>query len=329
MGGYDDNLTAGLGTGGGTAPTAMASGTTAMLDGTLGYFRGNSLRSIRLDTTGTLTAYPGYLDHPAGGGIANFDARTNAGRDTTLAFSERVGYEPFFNVVLAGRGRRAAAAGNRPGRHRAGRGPLRAPVVELQHLRLARSALGPQRGDVARLRLPSAGVHRGRQRRQHVAERDGRLPPPARHRREGARGLPLPGARLHGFGQHQPAHTRPPDRGRPGNGEAALAPPEPLALAGRGRGLHRDGRLGHAPGVRHLGAHGKRPPQAHAVAHGLRGERIPARLLALPGRDRRGLHHRHRVCQDGRHAHQPPPPDAGRHLQQLADAASPPASTTR
>ena len=104
MGGYDDNLTAGLGTGGGTASTAMASGTTAMLDGTLSYFQGNSLRSIRLDTTGTLTAYPGYLDHPAGGGIANFDARTNAGRDTTLAFTQRVGYEPFFNAFSQGAG---------------------------------------------------------------------------------------------------------------------------------------------------------------------------------------------------------------------------------
>ena len=115
MGGYDDNLTAGLGTGGGTAPTAMASGTTATLDGTLGYFQGNSLRSIRLDTTGTLTAYPGYLDHPAGGGIVNFDARTNAGRDTTLAFTQRVGYEPFFNTFSQGAGGAPLLPGTGPG----------------------------------------------------------------------------------------------------------------------------------------------------------------------------------------------------------------------
>jgi hypothetical protein len=115
MGGYDDNLTAGLGTGGGTAPTAMASGTTAMIDGTLGYFRGNNLRSIRLDTTGTLTAYPGYLDHPAGGGIVNFHARTNAGRSTTLAFTQRVGYEPFFNTFSQGAGGAPLLPGTGPG----------------------------------------------------------------------------------------------------------------------------------------------------------------------------------------------------------------------
>ena len=115
MGGYDDNLTAGLGTGAGTAPTAMASGTTANMDATLGYFRGNSLRSIRLDTTGTLTAYPGYLDRPAGGGIANIGARTNAGRDTTLAISERVGYEPFFNAFSQGAGGAPLPPGTGPG----------------------------------------------------------------------------------------------------------------------------------------------------------------------------------------------------------------------
>jgi len=115
MGGYDDNLTAGLGTGGGTAPTAMASGTMAMLNGTLGYLYGNSLRSIRLDATGTLTAYPGYLDDPAGGGIVNFDARTNAGRDTTLSFSERVGYEPFFSAYSQGAGGAPLPPGTGPG----------------------------------------------------------------------------------------------------------------------------------------------------------------------------------------------------------------------
>jgi hypothetical protein len=41
LGGYDDNLTAGLGSGSGTSPNAMVSGPTASVDGTLGYFRGN------------------------------------------------------------------------------------------------------------------------------------------------------------------------------------------------------------------------------------------------------------------------------------------------
>ena len=221
MGGYDDNLTAGLGTGGGTAPTAMASGTTAMLDGTLGYFQGNSLRSIRLDTTGTLTAYPGYLDRPAAGGIVNFGARTNAGRDTTLSFSERVGYEPFFNAFSQGAGGAPLPPGTGPG------GTV--PAASLFERRSWNSNTsvsldrrwGGSAGDVARLRLPAAGVHRRRLRRQHVAQRERRLPAPARHRREGARGLPLPGARLHGFGHHQPAHAQPPDRGRPGNARSS------------------------------------------------------------------------------------------------------------
>ena len=102
MGGYDDNLTAGLGTGTGAAPTAMTSGSTASLDGTLGYFRGNALGSIRMNSTGTLTAYPGYLDSPAAGGVANVAARTTVGRNLTLGASERVGYEPFFNVFSPG-----------------------------------------------------------------------------------------------------------------------------------------------------------------------------------------------------------------------------------
>ena len=102
LGGYDDNLTAGLGTGSGTAPASMASGSGAFLDGTLGYFRGNALHSIRTDSTGSLTAYPGYLDHPAPGGVVNVDARTTVGRNWTIGASERVGYEPLFNVLSPG-----------------------------------------------------------------------------------------------------------------------------------------------------------------------------------------------------------------------------------
>jgi hypothetical protein len=102
LGGYDDNVVGGLGTGSGSAPTAMASGGTAYLDGTLNYFHGNSRHSIGLDSTGSLTAYPGYLDDPAPGVTANVSALTTAGRDTRFGVSERIGYEPLFNVLSQG-----------------------------------------------------------------------------------------------------------------------------------------------------------------------------------------------------------------------------------
>ena len=102
LGGYDDNVTAGLGSGAATAPDAMVSGPTASLDGTLGYFRGNSLRSFQLDTTGSLTGYPGNLDSPAPGAVADVRARTPIARDWTLGLSERVGYESLFNVYSSG-----------------------------------------------------------------------------------------------------------------------------------------------------------------------------------------------------------------------------------
>jgi hypothetical protein len=111
MGGHDDNLSAGLGSGAGTVPTAMASGTTGSLDGTLGYFRGNALRSIHMDSTGSLTAYPDYMDRPAAGGSALIDARTTVGRSTTFGASERVGYEPFFSVFSPGANSSSLATG--------------------------------------------------------------------------------------------------------------------------------------------------------------------------------------------------------------------------
>lgn len=102
LGGYDDNLTAGLGTGTGAAPAAITSGYTGYLDGTLGYFHGNTPRSIRVDSTGSLTAYPGYLDRPVPGGVVNVDARTTVGQDLMLGAAERVGYESLFNVFSPG-----------------------------------------------------------------------------------------------------------------------------------------------------------------------------------------------------------------------------------
>ena len=104
LGGYDDNLTAGLGSGSGTSPNAMVSGPTASVDGTLGYFRGNGLRSVQLDTTGSLTGYPGNLDSPAPAGVVNLAIRTPVGRDLTLGLSQRVSYDSLFNVFSPGAG---------------------------------------------------------------------------------------------------------------------------------------------------------------------------------------------------------------------------------
>jgi hypothetical protein len=102
LGGYDDNLTAGSGTGAGIVPTAIASGSTGYLDATLDYFRGNPSRAIRIGSTGNLFAYPGDLNGLASGGIANVEARTTVGRTLTVTASERVGYEPFFGVFSSG-----------------------------------------------------------------------------------------------------------------------------------------------------------------------------------------------------------------------------------
>jgi len=102
IGGYDDNLIGGYGTGAGVAPAAMASGSTGFLAATLGYFRGNASRSIRMESTGNLRAYPDNLQRPAPGGTGTVDARTTVGRSVTLRASERIGHEPFFSVFSAG-----------------------------------------------------------------------------------------------------------------------------------------------------------------------------------------------------------------------------------
>jgi len=112
MGGYDDNLTAGLGSGG-IGQMAMASGSTANADATLGYFLGNTARSLRMDVTGNVVSYPKYLDGPAAGGSADIGAQTRVGRSVTLRASERVGYEPFFSVFAPpGSGATLPAAGS-------------------------------------------------------------------------------------------------------------------------------------------------------------------------------------------------------------------------
>jgi hypothetical protein len=102
MGGYDDNLSGGSGTGSTLAPSAMASGPTASLDSTLDYFRGNARRSLRVDTTGNLVAYPGHLKGVVPGGAVDLGGSTILGRDQTIRVSERVGYEPLFSVFSSG-----------------------------------------------------------------------------------------------------------------------------------------------------------------------------------------------------------------------------------
>jgi hypothetical protein len=102
MGGYDDNLTGGLGTGSTFSPSALASGPTASLDSTLDYFRGNARRSFRVDTSGNLVAYPGHVKGVVPGGAVDLGGSTILGRDQTLRVSERVGYEPLFTVFSPG-----------------------------------------------------------------------------------------------------------------------------------------------------------------------------------------------------------------------------------
>ncbi len=68
----------------------------------LDYLRANTRRSLKVDTLGTLQGYPGYLDQPAAGGVATVDAMAKAGHSLTFNASERVGYEPFFNVFSQG-----------------------------------------------------------------------------------------------------------------------------------------------------------------------------------------------------------------------------------
>lgn len=104
LGGYDDNLTAGLGTGTGLSPSAMTSGYTSSLDGTLDYRRGNAHNDLRIGTTGNLMAYPGYIDTPAAGVAGSMGGKTTVGRRLTFDAGGRVGYEPFFNAFSAGMG---------------------------------------------------------------------------------------------------------------------------------------------------------------------------------------------------------------------------------
>lgn len=109
LGGYDDNP--GAGAGAHLAPAAIASGSTGYLDGALEYFGGNTLRSIRIGSTGNVHAYPGYLERPAAGGAATVDAMTTVGRNLTFRATERVGYESLFNVFSPGASSRPSPPG--------------------------------------------------------------------------------------------------------------------------------------------------------------------------------------------------------------------------
>ncbi|MCC6164556.1 MAG: hypothetical protein IT182_14495 [Acidobacteria bacterium] len=100
--GYDDNLTAGLGSGVGISPRAMASGNTGSADASLAYVRGNTYHQLNLGTSGSVMVYPGYLDGPAAGASANIGGRTAPSRRVTLSGDARLGYEPFFNAFNPG-----------------------------------------------------------------------------------------------------------------------------------------------------------------------------------------------------------------------------------
>ena len=104
MGGYDDNLTAAMGSGSGVSPDAMISGATASVDGTLAYFKGNSRRSLRLNASGFLMGYPDNLENPAPGGSVDVGVTTPMGRSLALTLSQRAGYQPLFNVLSPGSG---------------------------------------------------------------------------------------------------------------------------------------------------------------------------------------------------------------------------------
>ena len=98
LGGYDDNLTAGFGTGAGSVPETAASGSAQYADASLTFFRGNAARSILLGANGNLRMYPNYIERPAPGGAAVIEATTLLGQKQTLTVGERIGYEPMFNA---------------------------------------------------------------------------------------------------------------------------------------------------------------------------------------------------------------------------------------
>lgn len=104
QGGYDDNLTAGLGAGGGSSvnPNAMASGGTAVMDTALNFFRGNRRQSFRADTGANVTGYPGYMRRPGVGGNVSVAGTTTLGQLLNLSVSERASYEPYFSVLPTG-----------------------------------------------------------------------------------------------------------------------------------------------------------------------------------------------------------------------------------
>lgn len=108
VGGYDDNV---VGGGAAATPEAMSSGRVGTLDAALAYLKGNNLHAFRIDTTGTVFAYPDYLDCPAAGGSASLGGKTTVGGSTTFAMSQRVGYEPLFSALSPSAGTALPAPG--------------------------------------------------------------------------------------------------------------------------------------------------------------------------------------------------------------------------
>lgn len=94
--GYDDNVAAGEGGGGGAVPSSATSGFVADGDVSLDYFYGNGTRSVRVQGAGTVQAMPDYLDSVAPGASMNVAAATALGRRQTLTASQFVAWEPLF-----------------------------------------------------------------------------------------------------------------------------------------------------------------------------------------------------------------------------------------
>ena len=97
QGGYDDNVAAGPGSGGGEPlPGAATSGYAGQANAALDFFHGKTSRSIRVVGSGTLSAYPEFIDGVVPGASLAMDGVTSLGRRNSLTVRQQLGYEPLF-----------------------------------------------------------------------------------------------------------------------------------------------------------------------------------------------------------------------------------------
>ena len=98
LGGYDDNLTAGFGTGAGSVPETAASGSAQYADASLTLSRKRgALDSARNERQPPHV--PTLHRASSAGGAAVIEATTLLGQKQTLTVGERIGYEPMFNAA--------------------------------------------------------------------------------------------------------------------------------------------------------------------------------------------------------------------------------------